>query len=104
MPNQLQMIKELASALLAEAELLDKHDFAGFAIEHRNLKSGISFYDEVRSFEIRLIEKALELTCGNQLKAARLLGIRDTTLSNKVKKYAIRRKKTPNHVDSTSHA
>ncbi|MCS6816542.1 MAG: sigma-54 dependent transcriptional regulator [Blastocatellia bacterium] len=51
------------------------------------IAQGISFYDEVAKFEIRLIRRALELTGGNQSRAARLLGMNPTTLNSKIKAY-----------------
>ena len=50
---------------------------------------GISFYDEVRRFEIDLIRRALEQTGGHQSRAARLLGMNATTLNSKIKTYNI---------------
>lgn len=49
----------------------------------------IDFYEEVRRFEIALIEKALRRTSGSQTKAAGLLKINTTTLNSKVKLYEI---------------
>jgi DNA-binding NtrC family response regulator len=51
---------------------------------------GISFYDEVSRFEIELIRRALELTGGHQSKAAKLLGMNNTTLNSKIKVYNIK--------------
>jgi len=51
---------------------------------------GISFYDEVSRFEIDLIRKALEFTGGHQSRAAKLLGMNNTTLNSKIKVYNIR--------------
>ncbi len=53
------------------------------------ITQGFSFYDEVAKFEIRLIKRALELTGGNQSRAARLLGMNTTTLNSKIKAYNI---------------
>ncbi|HXF05722.1 MAG TPA: sigma-54 dependent transcriptional regulator, partial [Blastocatellia bacterium] len=50
---------------------------------------GLSFYDEVAKFEIYLIRRALEITGGNQSRAARLLGMNTTTLNSKIKAYNI---------------
>ena len=43
--------------------------------------------EEVRGFEMRLISRALELTGGNQARAARMLGLGTTTLNYKIKSY-----------------
>ncbi|HJZ80971.1 MAG TPA: helix-turn-helix domain-containing protein, partial [Pyrinomonadaceae bacterium] len=46
--------------------------------------------DAVQRFEMDLISAALEKTRGNQSQAARLLGVKHTTLNAKVKRYQIR--------------
>jgi DNA-binding NtrC family response regulator len=43
----------------------------------------------VRDFEIKLIRTALIKTGGNQRRAAFLLGVKTTTLHNKIKVYGI---------------
>lgn len=58
---------------------------AGLDISH-----GISFYDEVSRFEIEVIRKALEITGGHQSRAAKLLGMNNTTLNSKIKVYNIK--------------
>lgn len=50
---------------------------------------GINLYDEMREYEIGLIRWALQQAHGKQVTAARLLGIRATTLNNKIKQYHI---------------
>ena len=46
--------------------------------------------DEVQRFETDLIRTALERSGGNQARAARLLGVKHTTLYAKIKRYKIR--------------
>ena len=48
------------------------------------------FYDEVTRFEIDLIRRALLQTAGHQVRAARLLNLKVTTLNSKIKHYNIR--------------
>lgn len=55
-----------------------------------DLAHGISFYDEVSRFEIELIRQALDLTGGHQSRAAKLLGLNNTTLNSKIKSYNIK--------------
>ncbi len=55
-----------------------------------DLTHGISFYDEVSRFEIELIRQALDLTGGHQSRAAKLLGLNNTTLNSKIKSYNIK--------------
>ena len=54
-----------------------------------DILGGIDFYDEVQRFETHLIQMALNETGGNQAKAARLLGIKATTLNSKIKLFNI---------------
>jgi len=55
-----------------------------------DLSRGISFYDEVSRFEVELIRRALEFTGGHQSRAAKLLGMNNTTLNSKIKAYNIK--------------
>ena len=89
---RLEKIKELAAYLLQEAESLShEHDLAeaSAAVESLTIETGIDFAAAVRRFEVRLITRALELTGGNQARAARMLGLGTTTLNYKVKQYEI---------------
>ncbi|MBC7929496.1 MAG: hypothetical protein H7Z38_02915 [Rubrivivax sp.] len=52
-------------------------------------KRGVDFYEEVTKFEVELIRQALAHTGGNQRAAARLLGMKTTTLYTKVKSYKL---------------
>ncbi|MEO7660324.1 MAG: sigma-54 dependent transcriptional regulator [Pyrinomonadaceae bacterium] len=56
-----------------------------------DIARGVSFYDEVKKFEIDLIRRALDQTGGHQSRAARLLGLNATTLNSKIKGYNISR-------------
>lgn len=90
--ERLDKIRQLASELLDQAESLDHENAlaeASAAVENLNVKAGVNFFDEVRRFEVRLITRALELTGGNQTRAARLLGLGTTTLNYKIKSYEI---------------
>ena len=88
--ERVSKIRDLATALLDEAESLD-HDNAlaevSATFENLSLKSRVDFFEEVRRFEMKLISRALELTGGNQARAARLLGLGTTTLNYKIKSY-----------------
>lgn len=90
--ERVSKIRDLAMALLDEAESLD-HDNAlaevSATFENLSLKSRVDFFEEVRRFEMKLISRALELSGGNQARAARLLGLGTTTLNYKVKAYQI---------------
>ena len=54
-----------------------------------DIKSGACFSDEVRQFEMCLIRTALGRTSGSQTRAAKLLGLKPTTLNAKIKRYGI---------------
>ncbi|HMQ03021.1 MAG TPA: helix-turn-helix domain-containing protein [Pyrinomonadaceae bacterium] len=81
--SKIDLIRSTILSLLKEAELqappaaLDSGD-------------GIDFYEHVALYEAHLIESALRLTGGRQNRAAKLLGLRNSTLSCKIKKLEIR--------------
>jgi DNA-binding NtrC family response regulator len=50
---------------------------------------GISLRDVIANFERRLIESTLESTAGVQKEAARLLGLKPTTLNEMIKRHNI---------------
>ncbi|HEV7746092.1 MAG TPA: helix-turn-helix domain-containing protein [Pyrinomonadaceae bacterium] len=54
-----------------------------------DVSQGVDFYDEVRRFEISLIQQALFYTSGKQTAAAALLNLNVTTLHSKIKFYGI---------------
>ena len=53
------------------------------------LDQGVNLKTEVRRFERWIIERALELTEGNQKRAAKLLGLHSSTLHAKIKKFGL---------------
>jgi|SRR4051812_5720645 DNA-binding NtrC family response regulator len=61
----------------------------GEASKSLELESGNDFYRSVRQLEVAMITRALELTGGSQVKAAKLLKIKVTTLNSKIKRYKI---------------
>jgi transcriptional regulator with GAF, ATPase, and Fis domain len=65
-----------------------------------DIKNGARFSDEVRQFEVNLIRTALGRTSGSQIRAAKLLGLKPTTLNAKIKRYNI----TPNGYHSSDHS
>ena len=74
---------EVVNPELAEDMIMDS-DGSSAKIDIAN---GLTFYDEVKKFEIDLIQRALEQTSGHQSRAARLLGLNATTLNSKIKSY-----------------
>jgi DNA-binding NtrC family response regulator len=89
---RLEKIKELAGYLLDEAESLDHENSlaeASATVGGLEMESGVDFFEEVKRFETRLIGRALELTGGNQARAARMLRLGTTTLNYKIKQYEL---------------
>jgi transcriptional regulator with GAF, ATPase, and Fis domain len=82
MKLHIEALRELAQAFVKEVEVLGTEQPV---VSSKDL----SFYDEVRRFEINLICRALIRTGGQQKSAARLLGVKATTLNSKIKRYRI---------------
>lgn len=80
--ERIDFLREVTAALLDEVKDLTP-------IKTVKLEKGINFDEEVRNFEVYLIERALEKTGGNQKHAARLLKLKHTTLNSKIKRYEI---------------
>ena len=78
----LENLREIVFTLMTEIECLDR-----LAPKE---SAPVDLKDAVQKFEIDLISAALERTRGNQSRAARLLGIKHTTLNAKLKRYQIR--------------
>ena len=83
-----QVLKNVALALISEGATQARKPASG--AELPDAPSEISFYDEVRRFEIGLITQALRRAHGKQREAARLLGLKATTLNEKMKQYKMR--------------
>ena len=79
---RLNTLRETVLQLLDEVESL--------AISRPvDIKRGACFSDEVRQFEVSLIRTALGRSSGSQTRAAKLLGLKPTTLNAKIKRYGI---------------
>ena len=78
---RLSALKVLALTLLSEIESLDRGN--------TDNPSGLDLQVEVRRFEAELIRNALINTDGRQRRAARLLGMKVTTLNTKIRRYQI---------------
>jgi DNA-binding NtrC family response regulator len=82
--SRLSSLREVALELLNAVDCL--RSTAG---ENGNGNNKVKLHDEVRKFESDLIRAALVRTGGNQSRAARLLGVKHTTLNAKIKRYGI---------------
>lgn len=80
--ERVDSLRKVTIALLDEVKSLN-------GLKIVEVKNGINFDEEIKRFEIQLIERALEQTGGNQLRAARLLNLKHTTLNAKIKRYGI---------------
>ena len=80
LPDQIKSLREITLSLLSELESLG-------SLTAPPPETTLKLEDEVRRFEIALIRAALIKTKGNQAKAARLLGVKHTTLNAKIKRY-----------------
>lgn len=80
--EKIEVLREVTVALLDEVKSLG-------SMRKIEIHDGINFDEEVKTFEILLIERALEQTGGSQLRAARLLNLKHTTLNAKIKRYDI---------------
>lgn len=79
---KLEALKTLAESLLDEVQDLEVKSNADIA-------GGISLYAELRRYETDLIRRALAFAGGSQRRAARLLGLKPSTLNSKIKRYRI---------------
>ena len=80
--QNLNSVREAALTLLREVESLRR------AHQHTSTKS-LGLHEEVQRYEIELIRQALHRTRGNQRRAAKLLGVKVTTLNCKIKRFGI---------------
>lgn len=79
---KINLLRELTTVLAEQVQALN-------VPQQINISSGINLHDEVRRFEIEMITSALRYTNGHQRAAARLLGLKPTTLNAKMKIYQI---------------
>jgi DNA-binding NtrC family response regulator len=75
-------LKILAGSLVNRIDTLEKEIVEGKT-------SPLDLREEVQRFEAELIRSALVRTGGRQRRAARLLGMKVTTLNTKIKRYRI---------------
>ena len=80
--NRLSSLREVARTLLDAVDSLR-------STQPVSREYHIRLQDEVHRFEADLIRAALDKTGGNQARAARLLGVKHTTLNAKIKRYRI---------------
>jgi DNA-binding NtrC family response regulator len=79
--HNLNSLREAALTLLREVESLASRQ------PQNDHKLGLQ--EQVQRYETELIREALQRTHGNQRRAARLLGVKVTTLNCKIKRLGI---------------
>ena len=80
--NTVATVRDLAMKLLSEVQCINE-------VSSLTIESGFDFYEEVSRFEIDLIKRALLQTGGHQVRAAKILNLKVTTLNSKIKHYNI---------------
>ena len=78
----IQSLKVLALVLLQEINFLEVDAGKGSSL-------GLDLQSQVHKFEAAIIRSALQRTGGRQRRAARLLGMKVTTLNTKIKRYKL---------------
>ena len=81
--QNLDSLREAAITLLREVESLASRQ------PHTNHQQPLGLQEEVQRYESELIRTALQKTRGNQRRAAKLLGVKVTTLNCKIKRLGI---------------
>lgn len=84
--NRIEALKTLTRLLLREVESLAE---ISPARKHQATNETINLTDQVQRYEVNLICEALVSVNGNQRKAAKMLGMKTTTLHAKIKRYEI---------------
>jgi len=79
--HNLDTLREAAIMLLREVETL--------ASQQEPQPPRLGLQEEVQRYESELIREALQRTRGNQRRAAKLLGVKVTTLNCKIKRLGI---------------
>lgn len=79
---KLEVLRNIVLRLIEEIDALEY-------VRSVNIRRGINLHEEMRMFEVHLVQSALERTGGHQTRAAQLLGINLTTLHNKLKRLNI---------------
>jgi DNA-binding NtrC family response regulator len=78
--HNLNTLREAAITLLREVETL---------ASQQEPQPRLGLQEEVQRYESELIREALQRTRGNQRRAAKLLGVKVTTLNCKIKRLGI---------------
>ncbi len=85
--NQLETLKSLSMLLVREISSLEKTEES--LVNEIESEKPICLLEETERFEAHMIRCALIRSMGRQTKAAKLLGLKVTTLNMKIKRYRI---------------
>ena len=80
-------------SILGEKEF--RKEIFNLFIEHYCLRQKVPLKDLIQTIEKTMLFQALSRFNGNQRETAEFLGVKHTTLNEKIKKYQIRFKKEP---------
>ena len=84
---RLELLQNIVTLLTGELQKLRKD--ASFAESSGSLDFPVRMPEEVAHYECQLILEALKATGNRQNRAAKLLGIKYTTLNSKIRKYKL---------------
>ena len=87
MQNQLDALKSLSYLFIREITSLEQTQ--GNLEEKVETDQPINLFYELQQFEVKMIRCSLIRSMGSQTKAAKLLGLKLTTLHSKLRRYKI---------------
>jgi len=82
--RRVESLREAALSLLRQVEQLEQ------TLAAKGAGRSADLHTEVQRFESEIIRDALRRTGGHQRRAARLLGVKVSTLNAKIRRYGIR--------------
>ncbi|HEX7174867.1 MAG TPA: helix-turn-helix domain-containing protein [Pyrinomonadaceae bacterium] len=82
--RKVESLREVALSLLKQVEQLEE------SLSARGTARSTDLHAEVQRFETEIIRDALKKTGGHQRRAARMLGVKVSTLNAKIRRYGIR--------------
>lgn len=85
--HDLEYLKSICLLILHEIESLQR--MVPSAIQHDGMSDEFSLSDEIKHIETEFIKHALVRAKGRQNIAAKMLGIKKTTLHEKIRRYGI---------------
>ena len=81
--RKVESLREVALSLLKQVEQLEE------SLSARGASRSTDLHAEVQRFETEIIRDALKKTGGHQRRAARMLGVKVSTLNAKIRRYGI---------------